>query len=106
MEIELIDRENDKNSRKHAEIAELVDEVVPVSLLQSIVEHVVPGVYQHGDANDRQFDGDHRRQQQASGPAILGTEIRAGNSPDDGERRKNAFHGRSPVGTGWPPATY
>ena len=42
IEIELIDREHDEGGRQHAEIAELVDEGVPVSILQRIVEAGVP----------------------------------------------------------------
>ena len=101
IEIELIDREQNEGRRQHAEIAELVDEDVPVSVLQRIVETGIPLVEQHRDGHDRQFDGNHRRQQQAAGPAILRTEIRAGNSPDGGERRENASHGESPVTAGF-----
>ena len=42
IEIELIDREQDKGGRQHAEIAELIDEGVPVPILQCIIKLVVP----------------------------------------------------------------
>src|SRR5262249_24221561 len=98
IEIELVDREQDKGGGKDTEIAELIDERVPILVLQRVVERVVPRVQQDVQSNDRKLDRDYRGEQNASGPAVFGIEIPAGNSPHDGERRKHASHGRSPVG--------
>ena len=100
IEIELIDGEQDEGPRQHAKITELIDEGVPIPVLQGVVEFVVPLVDQNGDADDRQFDGDHRGEQDAAGPALFGAEIGAGQSPDDGERRDDASHGETPVLSG------
>ncbi len=47
IEIELVDSDQNQDGGQHAEITELVDEDVPVAILQRVVEHVVPGVEQH-----------------------------------------------------------
>src|SRR5262249_37637507 len=92
IEVELIYGQQDIDGRKHAKIAELIDERIPVLVLQRVVKGVVPGIEQHIDPDDRQFDRDHGGQQDAAGPTVFGIEIRAGNSPHDGERRKYASH--------------
>src|SRR6185437_2741257 len=97
IEIKLVDREYDVDRREHRKIAKLVDEGIPVAVLQGVVKLGVPLVDQHRDGHDRQFDSDHRCEQDAAGPAIVRTEIRAGNSPNDGERRENTSHGWSPI---------
>ena len=97
IEIELIDREHDVDGGEHAEEQQLADEGVPVAVLQRVVEAVVPLVDQHVDADERQLDRDHGGEQDASRPAVLGTEIGNGEPPDGGERRDEACHGRSPV---------
>src|SRR5690349_10124569 len=63
IEIKLIDRKKDIYSGEDTEISELIDERVPVLVLQGIVESVVPRVEQNVYSDDRQLDGDHRRQQ-------------------------------------------
>ncbi len=97
IEIELIDIQSDEKAGQNAEIAKLVDEDIPVTVLQRIVEPAVPLVEQHRERDQGEFDADDRRQQNAAGPAIVRTEIRTGNSPDDGERRENTSHGWSPI---------
>ncbi len=47
VQIELINRERDEGCGQHAEITDLVDEIVPVAFLQGIVKAVVPGIQQH-----------------------------------------------------------
>ena len=72
VEIELIDGEQDEGGGENAEIAELVDEGVPVVLLERVVEDVVPGVEQDAETDQRQFDRDDGREQDAAGPSVLG----------------------------------
>jgi hypothetical protein len=45
------------------EIAELVDEGVPVVVLQCVVEGISPTVDQHADGDERELDGDHGGEQ-------------------------------------------
>src|SRR6188768_4412376 len=47
IEIELIDREKNISRCEDAEVSELIDERVPVLVLQSIIEIVVPRIEQH-----------------------------------------------------------
>ena len=61
--------------REDAEVADLIGEDVLVALLQRVVEDVVPAVEQHGQEDDRELDDDHRGQQAAAGPFVLGAEI-------------------------------
>src|SRR5215510_997096 len=98
VEIKLIDRKENVRRREDAEISQLINERVPVPVLQGVVESVVPPIEQYVYSDDRQFDGNHRRQQDAPRPFVLGTEVRTGEAPDDGEHREHAFHGNSPVG--------
>src|SRR5262249_29686615 len=90
IEIKLINRKHDEDRGEYAKVAELIDEGVPIPVLQRIVKGVVPGIEEYVDSNDRQFDRNHRCQQNSARPAILGKEIRAGNSPHDSERREHA----------------
>ena len=62
IEIELVDREHDIDRCQHAEKAELVDERVPIALLQRVIEAVVPLVEHDVDGHDRELDGDDRAQ--------------------------------------------
>ena len=71
IEIELVDREQNKGRGQHAEITELVDEHVPILVLQRVIEIGVPGIEQNVDADKRQFDGDHRGEQHAADPFVL-----------------------------------
>src|SRR5262249_43804882 len=94
---ELIDVEESLRGCEDAEIAKLIDERVPVPVLQGIVESVVPRIEQHVYSDDRQFDGDHRRQQNATRPFVLRAEIGTGEPPDCCQRREVTFHEYSPV---------
>ena len=58
-----------KSVGQHAEIAELVDERVPVAVLQRVVETLFHELSSTVSADDRQFNGDHRREQNAARPA-------------------------------------
>src|SRR6478672_5762419 len=99
IEVKLINREQNINGRKDAEITELVDEGIPVLVLQRVVEGIVPGIEQDIDPDNRKFDHNDCRQQNAPGPAIVRIKIWAGNPPNDSERCKCASHGQSPVGS-------
>src|SRR5262245_55886332 len=90
IEIELIDREDDVSPRQRTEEQQLRDESVPIALLQRVVKTVVPLIEHDVDGHDRKFDGNHGREENAAGPAVLGKEIRSGKAEDDGERRSEA----------------
>ena len=90
VQVELIDREHDERRRQRAEEQQLPDEVVPVALLQRVVEPVIPLIEHDVDRHGRQFDGDDCAKQDAAGPAVLGDEIGTGKPPDEGERGKKA----------------
>ncbi len=98
IEVELVDGDENVEHREDAEIQELADEAVPVAILQGVVEAVVPFVEQHVDADLAELGGDHRGEQQASRPAVLGAKIGNGQPPDGDERRNEAFreHPRCP----------
>ncbi len=100
IEIELVDGEHDVGGGEHAEEQQLADEAVPVAILDGVEEPRVPLIEQHVDADDGELDRDHRGQQNAARPGILGEEIGRGKPPNGGERRDEAFHGRSPVMVG------
>src|SRR5262245_7004289 len=110
IEIELINGEHDVDCREDAKVSELIDELVPVLVLQRIIKGVVPRIEKNVNSHDRQFDSDHRGEENSPCPTILGKEIGAGNSPHDAKRREYAFHGRSPVRTecrgGWASTFY
>ena len=64
-----------KVAGQHAEIGELIDEGIPVAVLQRVVERVVPLVDEDGHADHGQFDCDNNEQQDAAGKTVLGPEI-------------------------------
>ena len=90
IEIELIDGEDDVGPRQAAEEQQLPDEVVPIALLQRVVEAVIPLIEHDIDRHDREFDRDHGGKERAPGPAVLGKEIGTGQPEDNGERRDKA----------------
>src|SRR5262249_33464403 len=90
IEIELIDREHDVSPCQHTEEQQLRDESVPIALLQCVVKTVVPLIEHDVDGHDREFDGNHGREENAAGPAVVGEEIWAGKPEDNGERRSEA----------------
>ncbi len=93
VQIELVDLQHGGAGREETPVDQLVDEDVPVPALQRVVEAVLPVGEQHRDADQAQFHRDDRGQQQASGPAVLGVEIRGGQPPDRGKRREDGGHG-------------
>src|SRR5207248_11800251 len=93
VQVELVDLEHDGDRRQDAEVQELVEEGIPVPLLQRVVESIVPGVEQNGDADQAQLNRDQSRKQDASRPAILGSKVRNCQPPDDGQRGDESAHG-------------
>src|SRR5215472_14002128 len=87
IEIELIDREPDREESDDGEEERQLEEVVPVLVLQRVVEAVSPGVEHHIDRDLRQLEHDDGGKQAASGQFVLGAEIGDGEPPYDGERR-------------------
>ena len=75
LEIELIDGGDDEGGGEHAEHAELVEEGVPVLVLERVVEGVVPGVELDVQPDLEQLERDDRDQQDASRPAVVALEI-------------------------------
>src|SRR6476660_7937674 len=90
IEIKLINREHDIDCSEHAEERDFVNESIPVALLQGIVKAVIPLVDQHGNADDGEFDDNHRSEQQTAGHAVFRHEIRTREPPYGRERRDKA----------------
>src|SRR4029077_17467419 len=82
--IELIDGEHDVRRRQAAEEQQLPDEIVPVALLQRVVEAVVPLIEHDVDRHDRELDRDHSGKERSAGPAVLGKEIRTSQPENEG----------------------
>jgi hypothetical protein len=92
IQIELIDGEHGVDGRKHAEEQNRADEGFPVSVLQRVVETIVPLIENDLDADERQLDGDDRGEEYAPRPTVIGAEVRNGESPNIGDRQGKAFH--------------
>jgi hypothetical protein len=76
IQIQLVDLEDRGSGREEAVEEQLGDENVPVPLLQRIIKGVVPLIEQNRDADQAELGRDHRREQDAPGPAVLGAKIR------------------------------
>ncbi len=103
VQIKLVDPADDIERGEHAEVHQLVDEGVPVMILQGVVEAVVPLVEQHVDGDEAELGRDHGEEEQAPRPAVLRHEIGNGEPPDGGERREEAVrrHSLVPVSARW-----
>ncbi len=80
LEIELVDRGDDEQHGEHGEHQELVEEGVPVLLLQRRVEGVVPGVEADVQPHLEQLQGDDHGQQPAPPPTVFAAEIGKGDT--------------------------
>ena len=99
LEIELIDGGDDERRGEHGEHAELVEERVPVLVLQCVVEGVVPGIEFHVQPDLEQLERDHRQQQDAAHPAVFAAEIRGGDMREVLRRGAKIRHlGRLQIG--------
>jgi hypothetical protein len=76
VQIQLVDLEDSGSGREETVEEQLGDEDVPVPLLQRIIKGVVPLIEQDCDADQAEFGRDHRREQDAPSPAVLGAKIR------------------------------
>ncbi len=92
IEIELIHRDHDKDGDHHGEVDQFVDEVVPVVLLQRVVEAIAPLIEQDADQHGPEFDEDHRREQAPPGPLVLGAKVRSRDPPDGREHQADPIH--------------
>ena len=82
VEIELIHFEDYRGPRQYAEVNELADEGIPISLLQGVVELIIPAVEQDCDDDKAELGRDQPRKQSASRPAVLRTKKRNRKPPD------------------------
>src|SRR5258705_672677 len=86
IEIKLVDRESDIAGGKQREDADFPDEPVPILFLKRVVKAVVPLVQENVDPDQRKLDRNHRREQRAARPFVLGTKL-SGSDPPYGPDR-------------------
>jgi hypothetical protein len=80
LQIELIDRGDDEEHGEDGEHAELVEEHVPVLVLERRVKRVVPGVEADVQPHLEELQADDDEQEPAAPPAVIAAEIGEGDA--------------------------